>query len=108
MRGDPVPEPMSAQLHGGALQGAGELLKALAAPVRLAVVMELKDGPRHVRDLVTALGIAQPLVSQHLRVLRGAGLVIADRKGRQVEYSLADAHVAHIVVDAIRHAEEAL
>lgn len=88
------------------LEPAVELLKALAAPVRLAVVAELADGPRCVHELVHELGVSQPLVSQHLRVLRSAGVVVGGRRGREVEYALADDHVAHVVLDVLRHAEE--
>jgi DNA-binding transcriptional ArsR family regulator len=45
-------------------------------------------------------------VSQHLRVLRSARLVRAERRGREIAYSLADAHVGHIVADAVSHAAE--
>jgi len=85
---------------------ASELLKTLAAPVRLAILVELDDGPRCVHDLVDSLGVSQSLVSQHLRVLRSAQLVTADRRGREVAYRLVDEHVAPIVDDAIRHTEE--
>lgn len=89
-----------------ALQGASELLKALASPVRLGIVRALADGGKEVHELVTVLGVSQPLVSQHLRVLRAHRIVTARRHAREVEYSLTDAHVAHIVLDAIRHAAE--
>ena len=89
------------------LEPAVELLKALAAPVRLAVVEELSRGPRCVHELVDHLGVSQPLLSQHLRVLRGAGLVTSGRRGREVEYSLADEHVSHVVLDLLQHADEA-
>jgi DNA-binding transcriptional ArsR family regulator len=90
-------------------EAAGELLKVLAAPARLALVVELSAGtPVFVHDLVAALGVSQPLVSQHLRVLRTAGLVSKQRHGREASYTLADDHVAHIVADAIRHSEENL
>jgi DNA-binding transcriptional ArsR family regulator len=85
---------------------AGELLKVLSAPARLAIVMELAEQPRFVHELVDSLGLSQPLVSQHLRVLRAARLVSVERRGREVAYSLVDEHVAHIVADAIRHSEE--
>jgi ArsR family transcriptional regulator, zinc-responsive transcriptional repressor len=88
------------------LEPAVELLKALAAPVRLALVAELADGPLCVHELVDRVGVSQPLTSQHLRVLRGAGLVTSGRRGREVEYALADDHVAHVVRDLLRHAEE--
>ncbi|GIF85501.1 hypothetical protein Cba03nite_68500 [Catellatospora bangladeshensis] len=86
---------------------AGELLRALAAPVRIAIVTELAtNGERHVHELVERLRVAQPLVSQHLRVLRAAGVVRAERHGREIAYSLVDDHVAHIVADAVTHAAE--
>src|SRR5262249_2520674 len=58
-----------------AYEAAGELLKVLSAPARLAIVAELSERPRFVHELVDRLGMSQPLVSQHLRVLRGARLV---------------------------------
>jgi len=61
---------------------------------------------RAVHELVAALGVSQPLVSQHLRVLRGSRIVTARRHAREILYSLTDEHVAHIVLDAIRHAAE--
>lgn len=87
-------------------EAAGELLRALASPIRLAIVTELAAGQRCVHELVDALGVAQPLVSQHLRVLRGAGVVWGARRGREIAYSLVDEHVAHIVADAVSHAHE--
>ncbi|MGH3561503.1 MAG: ArsR/SmtB family transcription factor [Mycobacterium sp.] len=88
------------------LDAAGELLRALAAPVRIAIVLQLQESERCVHELVDALGVAQPLVSQHLKILKGAGVVAGERSGREVLYRLADHHLAHIVVDAVAHAEE--
>ena len=93
------------------LEKAADLLRALAAPVRLAVVSELGDGQRCVHELQDRLsargrGISQPLLSQHLKVLRDAGLVIATRRGQERAYALVDAHVAHIVTAAVNHAHE--
>ena len=51
------------------LVAAGELLRALAAPVRIAIVLQLLESERCVHEIVDALGVAQPLISQHLRVL---------------------------------------
>lgn len=101
--GSPAPGPVRTP---GTLAAAGDLLRALAAPVRIAVVLQLLDCPRCVHDLVDALGVSQPLISQHLRVLKSAGVVRGDRRGREVVYSLVDDHLAHIVVDAVAHAEE--
>lgn len=85
---------------------AGELLSILAAPLRLAIIMRLVDGPAPVHQLTEALGEAQPLVSQHLRILRSARLIKATAAGRERIYELVDDHVAHIVRDAIRHTTE--
>lgn len=89
------------------LAAAGDLLRALAAPVRIAIVLELREADRCVHELVAALGVAQPLISQHLRVLKAAGVVSGERHGREVVYRLVDEHLAHIVVDAVTHAAEA-
>jgi ArsR family transcriptional regulator, zinc-responsive transcriptional repressor len=85
---------------------ASALLKALVAPMRLALVDLLSDAPRCVHELVGALDAPQPLVSQHLKVLKSAGLVATTRRGREVVYRLADDHVAHVVRDAVAHAGE--
>jgi DNA-binding transcriptional ArsR family regulator len=88
------------------LDAAGELLRALAAPVRIAIVLQLRESQRCVHELVDALGVPQPLVSQHLKILKAAGVVSGERSGREVLYRLADHHLAHIVVDAVDHASE--
>ncbi|WP_019816353.1 ArsR/SmtB family transcription factor [Saccharomonospora saliphila] len=96
----PAPPPSAT------LVDAGELLRALAAPVRIAVVLQLRHGPRCVHELVDALDVTQPLISQHLRVLKAAGVVQGERRGREVVYHLVDDHLAHIVVDAVAHVQE--
>jgi ArsR family transcriptional regulator, zinc-responsive transcriptional repressor len=88
------------------LDSAGEILRALAAPVRIAIVLQLQQSQRCVHQLVDALAVPQPLVSQHLRILKQAGVVASERSGREVLYRLVDHHLAHIVVDAVAHAGE--
>jgi DNA-binding transcriptional ArsR family regulator len=87
-------------------EDAAVMLRALAHPVRLAIVTELADGERCVHELVDALGVSQPLVSQHLRVLRGARLLVGTRRGREIVYRITDDHVVHVVADAVEHAAE--
>jgi DNA-binding transcriptional ArsR family regulator len=94
------------QNGAGTYEAAGELLRALAAPIRIAIVVDLGAGPKCVHELVASTGAAQPLVSQHLRVLRSAGVVTGERRGREIIYSLTDEHIAHIVADAVTHARE--
>jgi ArsR family transcriptional regulator len=106
--GDPqhCDTPVRSSASHDTLTAAGDLLRALAAPVRIAIVLQLRASPRCVHELVDALGVTQPLISQHLRVLKGAGVVRGDRRGREVVYRLVDAHLAHIVLDAVAHVEE--
>lgn len=87
-------------------ESGSQLLQALSAPVRLAIVDLLADQEYCVHELVDALGISQPLVSQHLKTLRAARLVATERRGREVVYRLTDDHVAHVVKDTVSHAKE--
>lgn len=85
---------------------AAELLRALASPHRVAIVLALAESEHCVHELVEKLGVSQPLVSQHLRVLKSEQLVTGRRRGREVAYELSDEHVAHIVNDAVTHSAE--
>jgi ArsR family transcriptional regulator len=68
-------------------------LKTLANPRRIEILHALACGPIEVGRLAKSLGASQPNVSQHLAVLRGAGIVEAERDGREVRYRLVDADV---------------
>jgi ArsR family transcriptional regulator len=70
-----------------------EVLKTLASPRRLEILHVLAGGPIEVGHLAKAIGATQPNVSQHLGVLRAAGIVEAERDGREVRYRLADPDV---------------
>ena len=70
-----------------------EVLKTLASPRRLEILHALARGPIEVGRLAEAIGASQPNVSQHLAMLRAAGIVEAERDGREVRYRLADPDV---------------
>jgi ArsR family transcriptional regulator len=70
-----------------------DVLKTLANPRRLEILHALAQGPLEVGRLATLIGLSQPNVSQHLGVLRAAGLVDAERDGREVRYRLSDPDV---------------
>jgi ArsR family transcriptional regulator len=95
-----------ARYRAGDLDSACELLRALGAPHRLAIVLELSKGTRRVHELVDALGISQSLASQHLRVLRASGLVTGVRRGKEIAYSLAGGHAARIAHDALAYGSD--
>ncbi len=70
-----------------------EVLKTLAHPRRLEIIHLLSDGPREVTRLAEEMGISQPNVSQHLALMRSAGVVEAERDGRGVRYRLTDPEI---------------
>ena len=77
------------------LDTAGDLLRALAAPVRIAIVLQLREEARCVHELVDALDVPQPLVSQHLRILKSAGVVAGERPASAVRARAARRKADH-------------
>ena len=67
------------------------MLKVLADETRLAVVEQLLLGPKHVGQINQTLRVEQSLLSHHLKVLREAGMVEAQRDGKSVLYRLTPA-----------------
>jgi DNA-binding transcriptional ArsR family regulator len=70
------------------------LLKVLAAPARVRVIQLLKGRALCVNALAARLGVTQGDVSQHLRVMRDAGLVINEKRGYYVHYRLNEKTLA--------------
>ena len=82
-----------------------EIFKALGHPARLAMVQALGDGEQCVCDLQEVVGSDMSTVSKHLTVLRYAGLVDAEKRGKQVFYSLrltCTLGFLHCVDDALK------
>ena len=70
------------------MKKTAELFKILSVDKGIEIVELLKKEPTSVNALAEALGITQSAVSQHLRVLKGAGLVKDERQGYWIYYSL--------------------
>ncbi len=70
---------------------------ALAEPHRRQILDLLRTGERPVADLVAHVGLSQPGVSKHLRVLREAGLVVARTQGKQRMYALQAEPLVEVV-----------
>jgi len=70
------------------MKETAELFKLLSVDKRIRIIECLKKGDLNVNALAKSLGITQSAVSQHLRVLRAAGLVKDERKGYWIHYSL--------------------
>lgn len=71
-------------------------MQALSAPARLRIVELLRGRALCVNALTARLGITQGAVSQHLRVLREAGFVVAEKHGYFVHYTLDEARLAEV------------
>jgi DNA-binding transcriptional ArsR family regulator len=78
------------------LERLAELFRTFSEPTRLALLQELKAGPRAVGDLVDALHATQANVSKQLKHLHQAGLVSRARDGTSVIYSIAEPLVFEI------------
>ena len=70
------------------MKEAAELFKMLSVDKRIEIIELLKKGDTSVNAMAEALGITQSAVSQHLRVLKAAGLVKDKRQGYWIYYSL--------------------
>ena len=70
------------------MKEAADLFKILSVDKRIEIIELLKKEPMSVNVLAKALGITQSAVSQHLRVLKGAGMVKDKRQGYWIYYSL--------------------
>ncbi|KAB1660437.1 helix-turn-helix transcriptional regulator [Pseudoclavibacter sp. CFCC 13796] len=88
------------------LAKAAQLFKVLGNESRLDLLVLLGDQQLSVGKLTDLSGLSQPLVSQHLRTLKQAGLVTAKRDGKTMNYRVADHHVSHVIADALIHVQE--
>jgi len=70
------------------MSARAEIFKALGHPARLAMVVALGEGERCVCELQEIVGSDMSTVSKHLTVLRHAGLVDAEKRGKQMFYTL--------------------
>ncbi|UFN51226.1 metalloregulator ArsR/SmtB family transcription factor [Roseomonas sp. OT10] len=84
-----------------------ETFRLMSDPTRLRIILACLDEPAAVGEMADRLGISASLASHHLRLLRAARLLQADRRGRQVFYTVGDAHVRSMLTDMTDHVAEA-
>lgn len=83
-----------------------EVFHLMGDPSRLGILLLVLDEPRSVGAIAAATGHSPSLVSHHLRLLRAGRLVRAERRGKQVFYSLDDAHVRSVLHAMAEHIAE--
>jgi len=74
-----------------------ETLKALAHPARLRIVLGLLKDECNVAQIQKVLGLPQSTISQHLRILKNAGIIKGRKEGTKICYRVIDARVRKIV-----------
>ncbi|MGA9859697.1 MAG: metalloregulator ArsR/SmtB family transcription factor [Solirubrobacteraceae bacterium] len=80
-------------------------MQVLSTPSRVQILGRLRQGPLPVGELAEAIGMEASAVSHQLRTLRHLGLVVGERRGKQVIYGLHDPHVAELLDQAIFHVQ---
>jgi DNA-binding transcriptional ArsR family regulator len=83
-----------------------DMFRLLGDATRLRIVLACLQEPISVGDIANQLELSPSLVSHHLRLLRAARLVKADRQGKQVFYAAADQHVSGVLADMLEHIAE--
>ncbi|MBD8540877.1 MAG: metalloregulator ArsR/SmtB family transcription factor [Massilia sp.] len=94
----PPPEEAIGQL--------ADLFHLLGDATRLRIVLACLTQPTAVGDIANTLSLSSSLVSHHLRLLRAARIVKAERQGKQVFYAAADAHISSLLSTMFEHIAE--
>lgn len=80
------------------LETRAAILKALAHPSRLFIVDQLAKNPSDVTKLTKMIGANMSTVSKHLSILKGAGLILDEKRGKQVLYHLKTKNTSKFLV----------
>jgi DNA-binding transcriptional ArsR family regulator len=91
-----------------AIAQLADLFHLLGDATRLRIVLACLGQPTSVGDIAAALALSSSLVSHHLRLLRAARILKAERQGKQVFYSAADAHISTLLATMFEHIAEPL
>ncbi len=83
-----------------------DLFRLMGDTSRLRIILASLHEPISVSDIAEKLELSQSLVSHHLRLLRAARVVRSERRGKQVFYVAADAHIQCVIEDMMAHIGE--
>jgi DNA-binding transcriptional ArsR family regulator len=78
----------------------------MSDPTRLRIILACLAEPAPVGEMAERIGISASLASHHLRLLRAARLLQAERRGRQVLYAVTDLHIRSMLADMVDHVAE--
>ncbi len=97
---------MTASTQQQQVADLAEVFHLMGDPSRLSILMVVLEGPLAVAEIAAATGLSASLVSHHLRLLRAGRLVRAERRGKQVFYTVDDAHIRSVLTDMAEHVAE--
>lgn len=83
-----------------------EMFKLMSDASRLKIIVACLSTPTSVSDVAAVTRLSPSLVSHHLRLLRAARILRAERRGKQVFYVAADEHVRCTISDMVAHVRE--
>ncbi len=86
---------------------ASTMYEALADPTRRAILRALRDGSRTAGELSAPFALSKPTLSHHLKVLREAGLVRAEKRGTQIVYTLSANVLEELAAELLELAADA-
>ena len=77
----------------------------MSDPIRQTILLRLSDGPAYPSDLAELISTSRSNLSNHLACLRGCGLVVGEREGRQIRYELATEQLGSALVEVAQAIE---
>jgi len=95
-----------ALVDDASLERASRLFRAIAEPARLRLLSRLSQGEMCVTEIAALEKESVSTISQRLRVLRSEDLIVRRRRGKHIDYALADQHVMDLIFNALAHATE--
>ena len=98
--------PLDGPISAETAQALADTFRVLGDPTRIRLIAAMAAAERCVGDLALLVGMSESAVSHQLRLLRTARLVRTRRAGRQVFYTLDDAHILALYQQAVTHVHE--
>lgn len=103
MQTDPNEELVASE---EAITHLADLFRIMGDPSRLSIILACLRKPISVNEIASQLGLSASLVSHHLRLLRAARVLKAERRGKQMFYSALDDHIECVIEDMLSHIGE--
>jgi DNA-binding transcriptional ArsR family regulator len=98
--------PKTLRISDDEIVELADMFRLMSDPTRLRIILACLTEPASVGDMASRLQLSPSLVSHHLRLLRAARLLQADRQGRQVFYVVGDRHISSMLADMADHVSE--